>query len=383
MKRLNNHLTVLVLLLCGLLLAACESNVGGEDPDLPEKKEPPVENHGQAHAISENLILKNAQLITGTLPQNTNLADLKIDKKTVNLWPGIKNRIRILNEDMVLINSILVHIHGTDSYYEVPVEAEESNDTLSVFYIDIDPDGLELPLDHNITIAPVGPDGQVIDTAGDSLHVDPPFDDTGGEEATPEKSKPALDKALFWIYTEINGVFENAPGFYETGSYETRGCCIDGKSETRCQNYDKVVVVNSQFSFIEEEVIKFHDDGSDRFIYQLERSFNDYDPKGTDFCTGRAGYKFRSSGAYTGGTYSMSPANGFETFYNIIIEDIDFTLDDALNLGYGPFTQVNAQNPDFEYYLGSRFYVERLNVEGSTILRVFDVVPPDGPEWYD
>lgn len=366
MKHLTNHLIIVVLLLCGLLLAACESNVGGEDPEPPEEKEPPVENTGQVNKISENLILKNAKLITGTLPPNANLSDLKIDKETLNLLPGIKNRVRILNKERVAISSILVHIHGTGSYYEVPVEPDESNDTLSVFYIDIDPGG------------------QVIDTPVlDTLHVDPPFDENpNGGGPAPGKIDAALDKNLHWIYTEIDGVFENAPGFYVPGSYETRGCCINGVSATRCTDYDKVVVVNNQWSLIDLEVIKFND-GRDDFTYQLERSFNDYDPKGTDFCTGRPGYSARSSGAYTAGTYSMSPANGFETFYEIVIEDIQWTLDDAVNLGYSPFTQVNTQNPDFEYYLGSHFYIERLNVEGSTILRVFETKEEGKPEWFD
>ena len=391
MKYLNKHLSIVVLLmLCGLLLASCKSG-----PSSPEEEEETIENPEEsttdANKISENLILENAKRIPGALPANAKqgnvqLAAAQIDKDKINLWPGIKNRIRIRSDGATFVSGGLMHIVGADHYYEVAAVADESTDSISVFYIDIDPKDLDLPLSGKIKIVPIGPGGEIITTFEDTLEIDTPFDeDTGGgpDGTTPGTLKPALDTNLHWIYTERNGVFDTAPGFIYKNSYQTRGCCVEGKSETRCQVYDKVVNVDEQYSLIKEEVIIFFDNASSTFAYVLERFFNDYDPKGTDFCTGRAGYSARSSGIGTPGTYSISPANGFETFYNIVIEDIQWTLDDAANLGYSPFTQINAQRPDFEYFLGSNYYVERIIVEGGVTLRVFEAKGENSPEWHD
>jgi hypothetical protein len=392
MKYLNNHLSIVVLLLlCGLFLTACES-----DPSSPEVEEEtieiPEESTTDANAISKNLILQNAKLISGPLPThakqgNEQRATVQIDKDNIKLWPGIKNRIRIKCDGTTFVSGGLMHIVGADHYYEVTAVAEESTDSISVFYIDIDPEDLDLPLSGKIKILPIDAGGGIITVIEDSLKVDTPFDeDTGGgpDGTTPGTFKPALDTNLHWIYTERNGVFETAPGFIYKSSYQTRGCCIDGKSETRCPDYDKVVNVDEQYSTINLEVIKFYSNNDD-FIYQLERFFSDYDPKKTDFCTGFPGYSTRLGTAATGGSYSLSPASGFETFYGVTIEDMHWTLDDAVNLGFSPFTQVNAQNPDFEYFLGANFYVERWNIEGGVTLRVFEVMGGDenGIKWYE
>ena len=372
-------------MICCLFLIACEEEVPndsgpGNNPNTPQ-------NNISANEISQGLIVSNAQMHSGSPPANSNLFDLKINKDTINLWPGLLSRITILHPEDVSLGGVLVYIAGADEYHEVTIVDEESTDSVSVFYVDIDPEGLDLPHDGDIVILPVDPNGDVIDEFDHPIHIDPPFDeDTGaGPDGTGQGTcPPPLAVPYLWIYTTVDGVFEDAPGYPHTGSYETMGCCTvdDNPKSVPCLGAppNASVVVDNQYSLVNLELLKLFDDGD--FAYVLNRSFNDYDPDATDFCNGRAGYSFRNSAINMIGKYSITPANSYETYYKFTIHSTDFTLDDALKVGYFPRIGVNENNPDYQSFINCRYYVENKNIEGQTTTRVFER-QPEGENWFD
>ena len=232
-------------------------------------------------------------------------------------------------------------------------------------------------------IVPTNEKGEGIDEGEKPIEADPPFGDDTYDPGKHNKSAnpPLLNHNLVWIYTLLNGDFENAPGHATTVNYTTMGCCNDGYSEP-CRSFqapNASVTVDNQYSLTDIEVIKFFDDQS--YIYQLERSFNDYYPKNSDFCTGKAGYKSRKGTVVDDGTYKLTPANGFETFYKVTILTSNLTLEDAFNAGFGSITNVNDGFPQYEYFLGSNYYVELIDIEGSVRQRVFEAQTEKG--WVD
>lgn len=374
--QIKNLLLLFMITFCSIIyFSSCTEEVDDEEP-IPDTGNI---NQGDSlqliNKINSALKLTDAKVKSGTIPPSANLADLKFDKDTIHFWPGIKTRIRILKEQNVFIGGISLQVKGADEYYEIPIEENESNDTIVVFYMDLDPENLELPFDFGLLkIVPTNDKGEGIDEGEKPIEADPPFDDDtydpGKHNKTP--NPPLLNKNLYWIYTTVDGEFQNAPGYTTTSSYTTMGCCNDGYSEPciSFQSPNASIQVDNQYSLTDFEVIKFHDDQT--WIYQLKRSFNDYYPQNSDFCTGKAGYKYRSGQIIDGGAYKLTPANGFETFYKVTILTSDLTLEDALNAGFGSITNVNDGFPDYEYYLGSNYYVELINVEGGVMQRVFE-----------
>lgn len=382
---IKNTVRLVFLLTFALLVLACEED-NPNDPGPGTNPNPPQSNNNPS-AISQGLLFNNAQLQTGSPPDNANLADLKINKDTINLWPGLKSRISVLNQSNIVIGGVLVLIPEAEEYYEVDIDLDESSDSVSVFYIDLDPKDLDLPYEGGIVILPIDPNGNVIDEFDHPIHIDPPFDEdrgagpVGNGQGTCE---PKLAVPYFWIYTTVDGVFDDAPGYPHTGVYETMGCCTvdDNPKSVPClgKTPNASVVVDNQYNLVNLEFIKLFGGGD--FINVLERSFNDYDPDGSDFCNSMAGYSFRSGRLNTIGKYSFSPANSYETFYNFIVHSLDISLDDIGEAGFRPRIGINGNSPDGQAFINCRFMVESWIVEGQTITRVFER-QPEGENWFD
>ncbi|MGI9545000.1 MAG: hypothetical protein ACR2MX_17190 [Cyclobacteriaceae bacterium] len=374
-----------VLLLLGIFLLACEEETPN-DPGPGNNPGPTPQTNIDANTLNQGLVFNDAQLISGTMPANSNLADLKINKDTINIWPGINARIEIQNHNTIAIGSILVQIPGADGYYQAAVEEEESTDSISVFYVDIDPKGLDLPLNGDIIISPADLNGEVIDEFDHPLHVDTPFNENvgSGPDGTGQGTcKPALRKDLFWIYTSLEGKFWSAPGFpFYQSDYEVEGCCFSGRSQvcgTAAPN--STVAVTEQYARTESQYLYFFEDNLG-YAYEMEKTFNDYDPDKTDFCSSTPGYSFRKPGIYTGGEYSITP-NSFETVYNVIIHTLDFTTKDALDVGFFPTIIVNeGLTGRYKYSLGCRYFIYEVDIEGTKFLRVYENVE-DFDLWYD
>ncbi|MEX0289224.1 MAG: hypothetical protein AB3N14_08925 [Flavobacteriaceae bacterium] len=354
-----------------------EDEMPEDDPDEPDEPQP----SNSSNEISEALKFNSAQLKTGSPPASSNLSELFIDKDTIKLWPGVRGRIRILNRDQIEISAILVHISGADGHHEVPIEAEESIDSVSVFYIDIDPTDLNLPHDGDIVISPIDPSGEVIDEFDHPLHIDPPFDEAVG--AGPDGTEmgncpPKMAIPYFWIYTTVDGKFSDAPGYPHGSSYETEGCCDrtrDPHNSVPCLGKpptDKIVV-NNQYSLTDEEFIKLF--GTD-FIYALDRSINNFDYDASDFCEGRAAYSFAEVGLQATGTSSFTPANGFETFYEFTIHTMDVFDRDS-----GVFPRIGPNENGSPAYINCNYLIVTSLTEGSITTKVFER-QPEGENWH-
>ncbi|MGI9552711.1 MAG: hypothetical protein ACR2MT_16020 [Aurantibacter sp.] len=394
----------LLLLVMALMLFSCkkddvvedqpditENPQGTDDPDLDpdEQTDPDDIVEGSTSTVKEinaAFTFNSVSFKSGTPPGNSNLGDLKINKDTINIWPGIRNRIEILNHTGISIGGVIVHMPGADGYHDVALETEESNDTLAVFYIDLDPEGLDLPLNSGILIKPTDGSDQVVDEFDHPLHLDMPYDkNVPGDSSSSNDNGciPAFNKELHWIYTTLNNAFSDSPNFpFYQSDYTVEGCCYDGNGTSGCAGRptNATVDVTEQYAKTDGELMEFFDDGE--FAYELEKTFNDYFPDDTDFCSRTPGYSARHPGVYTFGQYSVDGFNSSEDMAVIVINSIEFSLDDLLDTGFGPILKVNEDNPQITYHLGCRYYIESILVEGLDILRVYENVE-DFDLWYD
>ena len=267
---IKNTLRLVCLLTFALLVLACEEETP-KDPGPGNNPGPTPQSSTDANTLNLGLVFNDGQLISGTMPTNSNLGDLKINRDTINVWPGIKARIEIQNHTSIAIGSILVQIPGADGYYQAPTEEGEDNDTISVFYVDIDPEGLDLPLNGDIIISAADPNGEVIDEFGHPIHVDTPFDENvgSGPDGTGQGNcKPAIRKDLFWIYTSIDDEFQNAPNYpFYRSDYEVEGCCFNGRSQvcgTAAPN--SAVAVTEQYGRTNSQYLYFFEDDSRLYL---------------------------------------------------------------------------------------------------------------------
>jgi hypothetical protein len=361
---------------------------GNDDADPDDPDPDPDGSTSTIEEINAAFTFNSASFKSGTPPTNANLGDLKVNKDTINIWPGIQNRVSILNHTGISISGVILHMPGADGYHDAEIEPEESNDTLAVFYVDMDPLGLDLPYNGNILIKPSTGSGEVIDEFDHPIHVDTPFDENvgAGPQGTGQGScSPASNKNLFWAYTIKNNAFSDAPNFPSYQSdYSVDGCCDDDKSYISCHPAPENanVDVTEQYARTDMELIKFFADGSGDFVYLLHRTYNDYWPEDTDFCSRSPGYKLRQPRIDTLGKYIVSEENSAGDMVSITITNINFTTDDLLNYGFGPIPRLNEGNSQLIYLLGCRYYIETILVEGQEILRVFENVE-DFDLWYD
>ncbi len=385
MKSLLNYRFYLLLFsICLLIFLSCEKNEVNNGPPMEDAIDPEEEEStDNSDDINQAFKFNSSQLKNGNTPENKNLSDLKLDKDTIKLWPGIKGRVRILNRDEVSIPAVLLQISGAMGYHEVSMEDEQSIDSISVFYVDIDPEGLDLPYDGDITISPIDPNGDVIDEFDLPIHIDPPFDENVG--AGPDgmdkgSCTPKMATPYFWIYTTVEGVFYDAPGYPRTGDdYEVLGCCTvdDNPKSVPClgRTPNARVIVTNDYSLTNEEFIKLF---VDKYIYQLARSINSFSYDNSDFCLERPGYSLSNVGLTAIGDFLYSPANGFETFYNFTIKTMDVTDRD-----FGVFPRIgpNENSSDSQAYINCNYLVATSLTEGVITTRVFER-QADGMNWH-
>lgn len=268
---------------------AADPEPNGEPQDTAKVDDPPIGNDTpNANEISSGLLLDNATVHSGEIPAISPTADLKIDKDTLFLTEGIKNRIRILKPDGLAqaIPSILIQVQGAEEFFEIIPEEEETTDSTLVFYMEFDPDPVkdDIPLSFEIKIVPKDEDDNGVDKFTKVVVVE----EKNADSCSPLNPYPNW----VWIWTTTAGVVTAAPGMPVGTVASTNGCCMEGYSVDCIANAipeeEWLSLSYAAYSMANFEYISFSDDGS--FIGGLTEQTQNLDYSESDFCVGVAAY---------------------------------------------------------------------------------------------
>ncbi|MGZ8557612.1 MAG: hypothetical protein ACXWWC_04745 [Chitinophagaceae bacterium] len=295
-----------IVLLCGGLMISCrKTNVTPEDPVNPGDS-----TNAKADTISNHLKFFGSIKKKGTIPKGPAGSSLEMSfKDTLYLQDELKSPIKFLHKDTTKdVAGIYVQVHIGDIgkitnasyYYDAPETPEmEESDTVSVIMIGIDPDGLGLPLDFDITITPYDESGQPLGEANRPVKVNKPKVDPAGNAGSCglvlqsgehwewvlsviQAASPA-QSVFFDFYSDPYKVFE-AEGQFIKGS-----CCNGYSVYGKCPGQS---TTNSQLHFatyyqIMLEWLTFNDDGT--FFRQTFEASPIPAPSESDFCGGGEG----------------------------------------------------------------------------------------------
>lgn len=347
----------------------------------------PNENPGNnvnydANDIHSKLILQNSDTKNGDIPPSSNLADLKMDKDTIFLVEGIKNRIRILHPGNGFATGstyFYLQVEGADRYYEIKAVEEESNDSIAVLYMDFDPGDIELPYSFKIKFAPSDGIGIApIDEVGKVVVIDK----KGDFSCSPSNSEPHWN----WVYTVINGEIESAPGFGRTTPTHVTGCCSkEGESvdciETYIPENEWIKLTGNSTYMINYETLFFDPNGEilggmEEFVQNLNPN-----PEKSNFCSGSLAYITNNTVHAFWGNYTYDHSNGRIQFANLEsrLQQVDLG-----ELGTYPVYDKMFISEHFLYEIIScHFLMETASIEGSSMIRLFERRKTGDNAWYD
>ncbi|MEX2591515.1 MAG: hypothetical protein WD426_01990 [Anditalea sp.] len=359
-----------------LAIASCT------EEENPLVDEPSNGTELNANDIQSKIILQNASSKDGDIPPSSNLADLKIDKDTIFLVEGFKNRIRILHPDHGFATGsshFYIQVEGADKYYDVKAVEEESNDSIAVLYMDFDPGDIELPFSFNIKFAPHDNTGTApIDETGKPVVIEK----KGDLSCSPSSPEPHWD----WMYTIIDGEIESAPGFGRTTETHVTGCCFtdvqesvdcisNGFEEDEWRQIDGISAYN-----IDYELLNLSNGDISGTLQEFIQNLNP-SPGKTDFCSGSLGYITNTNNHAFWGNYTYDPSNSQIQFTNLESRAQEVDLGEL-----GTYTVYDKMfiREDFLYELIScHFLMETGSVEGSSIIRIFEREKRPSNNWYD
>jgi hypothetical protein len=155
-----------MILLGAALVLSCKKNGSSQDGGNNGNNT----NSANADSISGHLQFFDAQKIQGAAPKGSSGSALKISfKDTLFLVDPVKLPIKFLHMDTTQnVTGVFIQVMGlvggsvATSYFDVPEVpgVDTVSDTVSVIMMGIDPTGLKLPFDFNITITPHNSSGQ-------------------------------------------------------------------------------------------------------------------------------------------------------------------------------------------------------------------------------
>lgn len=359
---------VMVCIYTFISLIACETSPedvvpDDDDPILIDDTPDDQLDDLDMNEVSKLLKLENATSISGSIPASSNLADLMIDKDTIFLVGGYKNRIQILSPKSFGAGiSTFIQVKGSDEYFDLVPPEEEIADTIFSFYLEIDPGDLELPLTFTLLIAP-HKNGIPIDGFEKKVVVE-------------EKSEPVCNPSMpaenwFWLWTTINGNIFSVPGVPIDQIGEVKGCCLDGKS-IDCfgvPESDWIGMAYENHILTNLEYLSFKADGS--MIGQLVVQTKNIDPSESNFCSNSPAYIRNIKYNAFWGDYTYNSSSNKLSFTSIeaqttevYLPEYDMTVTEYDSYYISRF---------FEYEIIScHFMLERSNMEGTIRERLFE-----------
>lgn len=333
-----------------------------------------------ANEIHSSIILQNATIVNGNIPPSSNLADLKLDKDTIFLVEGFKNRIRIKYPESGIATGsshFYIQVEGANTYYDVQPEEEESNDTIGVFYMEFDPGDFEPPFSFNIKLAPHDGSGLPIE----EIEVPVAIEKKGGSSCSPSYPNPNWD----WIYTYSDGNFFPAPGHGWLTEGKVNGCCLEGYTVDCIANgigeSDWISLDYTSSRVYQYEIIQFSDRLSE-FVGTLDVDIQNIDPSESDFCNGKPSYNNSGRDHAFWGDYTYDPSSGQVQLTNLEVRSREVYLEE-LDMTVTEYDWCFLSADYLYEIISCHFLMETSSIEGATVIRIFERRANPDTKWYD
>lgn len=374
----NLHSAGVFVILFTLLMIACETGTEDEEPTPDE----PAIQVDPTSALN-SLKFENATKKAGDIPAPAVTADLKIDKDTIFLVEGFRNRVQVLYPKGLFsgVPSFYLQVEGTHEHLDIRMDEEESTDTVGVFYIDFDPDEIDPPATYKIKIAPHDDDGTPIEI----IEKDVVVEKKGDNSCSP--IYPSTNWR--WLWTTVNDIFYAGPNYPVGTVAGVNGCCLEGYSvdcisngipESQWINMDYFA-----YSMVKYEEIAFSSDGAISGV-MIETTQN-IDPSESDFCNGEPSYIHRTNENVFWGEYTYNAANRTITLNNLESLEREVYLEE-LDYYVKTYDKFYISSMATYEIISCHFLLETTSVEGMKRQRLFErtrKTNDDGEEtpWYD
>jgi hypothetical protein len=333
-----------------------------------------VENPGpnpstdlNANDISDKLILDNAVKISGQLPASSNLSSFQIDKDTIFLFEGFKNRIRIRNPNLFGASwSILLKVDDADAYFNIePVEAE-SSDSIGVFYLGIDIDKLSLPATFIVKIKANDGKGGFTKEIGKPIKVEK----KGAGKCNPWRP----GSHWIWLYTNKGSdIYFSAPGKPVGIVASINGCCVEGNTVDCISNQipeeDWISMDYAVYEMGNLEYMTLSPDGT--MTGELIEQTQNINPIESDFCSKTPAYFQRTRYNKYKGTYTYNTTTGNVTFTSLEVGQTPVFVPQT-GITYYEYDKCYLKlNVEYEM-VSCSYLIETVTIEGQTIERIFE-----------
>ncbi len=291
-----------------------------------------------ANLISEHLSLMDATKISGEMPVLPNTPLPSDAKDTIYLAKGmpVGYRIPIRHNGMYDITGVFVGIQNGSFYYDVPVVADEAQDSTDVFYVNIDnlpvADFQEFPISFPIHLMPHVNGLPIKDHIGviviEKSNEEDPNNDNYCSVTLPAGTDP-VPSFWGWEYSFVfdesgNLIRKEATDLNKNKPYRTGGCC-DGYDSypvgsKDCSHYmvdpitdlPDTTMVNPKWRWLDvaqsyyfTEGVNFYDDGTFKqlgFSAQTNVKLSE-----SDFCNNKVYYYPENHEFPNTGTHDFFP----------------------------------------------------------------------------
>ncbi|MFI5157123.1 MAG: hypothetical protein ACHQEM_13110, partial [Chitinophagales bacterium] len=343
-----------------------------------------------------------AQRIPGTSPKGPAGSSMQISfKDTLILMDQLAIPVKFLHKDTTKnLKGVFIQVVGlkggpvvASDYFDVPevAQIDTTSDTVSVIMIGIDPAGLELPFDFNITITPHGANGDPITQITRAVRVVPhhegPTNGPGGcSIANPGvkvwdwdgsyivSKKPGVQ---FDFYDDPNRVF-GTNGQLVGGSccagISIPGICPGERKPNRTLHFDTYYqIFKEQFIFFAQNTY-FRVTGEDAPIPLPDKS---------DFCSGVAGaIQANNNITSYNGTYEIVPATLPADLQNLHDSlAVQLMQTSAINGGFGNGAGIIHQ---LDCTYGNLVLIQvDLEGFGQHLYRFYTLRDPHQLKWFD
>ena len=336
----------LVIVTAMLFVASCslptEPDIEGDEGG-GENEEEEVLTQEKADKFLESLSFTLSTKITGNVPAVANTSKIRVQGDTIYTLPSITMPLRLSNSQGGVVKGWYIAIDGSSFYYDVPVDAIEDSDTVSVVLIKFPEDtpAQEAPYTMPVRITPYDENGNPIDQVDTPITVEKP---SSNECDILVDGDTAMEASWewYWYWTLITdpndkATFINAQNRVFKSVQHPTGCCnaqsacpaLVCDANGTCQwTYNSAVTAETSYAIM-NEFFNFYKDGTfTRFT--SERKFN-FDPVATDWCNQVPEYSYNFDRVSYYGTHTYTPDSSSFSYFSTRVD-----CDDPLGLcGYG------------------------------------------------
>jgi hypothetical protein len=376
MKNLKSFAIILFLFIGGSIWFTSCSDETDMDPDLPDD---PINEKVDPDQLLDRFVIKNASKIDGTLqvPENITGFNSKLNRIRDSLFihQGINFRLQVKFPEKTFSNSsgFYFQISGGKKYLDIKTEDRESNDSVGVFYMDFDPDGLEFPISFKAKIVPYSVSGAKLSTLETIVTILDP------DNKTCDLVHPK--NTWRWMYTIRDGMVELAPGFGERVTTHVTGCCsVNGESINCLEHFipesDWIRLEGISTYLINHEILEFSDSGITGALQEYVQNLNPK-PEVTNFCTGDLEYLISIRDNEFWGDYTFDASSGILQFKNL---ESKVTFVELFGQNYPQYDKMFINVSAKYEVFGCHYLMETSNIEGSATIRIFERVGDLGDE---